>query len=98
MFRRFGFASFSVSVLAFVFSVNFASDVEAGVGTREVTLTPSVIAEAPRTANTEVLLRSEAVGCSLPLGRKMRTVIPVHRSRLTEKTGYWPHISNGILL
>ena len=34
MFTRLGFASFSVSVLAFVFSVNFASDVEAGIGTR----------------------------------------------------------------
>jgi hypothetical protein len=98
MFRRFGFASFSVSVPAFVFSVNFASDVEAGVGTREVTLTPSVIAEAPRTAHPKVLLRSEAVGCTLLVGRKMKTEIPVYRSRLTEKTGYWPHNSNGILL
>jgi len=81
-----------------LFSVNFASDVEAGVGTREVTLTPSVIAEAPRSANPKVLLRSEAVGCRLPLGRKMRTGVPVHRSRLTEKTRYWPHNSSGILL
>jgi hypothetical protein len=34
MFRRLGFAPFSVSALAFVFSVNFASDAEAGVGAR----------------------------------------------------------------
>jgi hypothetical protein len=34
MFRRLGFTSFSVSALAFVYSVNFAADVEAGIGTR----------------------------------------------------------------
>jgi hypothetical protein len=34
MFRRLGFVSFSVSALAFVFSVNFASDVEVGIGAR----------------------------------------------------------------
>jgi len=83
MFWKIGIASFSVSVLAFVFSYNFASDVVAGLGTREVTLTPSVIAEAPRTANPKVLLRSEASGCRLPLGRKMKTEIPVYTSSLT---------------
>ena len=88
MFRRFGFGSFSVSVLAFVFSFNFASDVEAGVGTREVTLTPSVIAEAPRTANPKVLLRSEASGCRLPVRRKMKTEMPVHTRSMTEKARY----------
>jgi hypothetical protein len=55
MFRKIGFASFSLSVLAFVFSFNFASDLESGVGTREVTLTPCVIAEAPRTPNPKAL-------------------------------------------
>jgi len=88
MFRRFGFASFSVSVLAFVSSFNFASDIEAGVGTREVTLTLSMIAEALRTANPKVLLHSEASGCRLPVGRKMKTEIPVHTSNMTEKTRY----------
>ncbi len=88
MFRKIGFASFSVSVLAFDFSFTFVSDVEAGVGTRELTLTRSVIAEAPRTASPKVLLRSETSGCRLPVGREMKTEMPVYTSRLTEKARY----------
>ena len=75
MFRKIGFASFSVSVLAFVLSFNFAPDIEAGVGRREITLTLSVIAKAPRTASTKVLLRSEASRCRLVVGRKIKTEI-----------------------
>lgn len=51
MFRKIAFASFPGSVLASVFSLSFASDVDAGVGTREVTLPPSVTAKTARTAN-----------------------------------------------